>query len=483
MKSIDKISNAKKKKFSSAFTAGFWFTICNVLQRGIQFLATPIYTRILSTEEYGMYSLFATWLNIFTVVATLSLSNTPYYNGMLKYEGKGNQYTSSIQSLGSLSTILCAVIFTIIYPLVGDIIGLPYEIFILMFAIIIVNLAFQFWSMQQRLKYRYKALVFTTLALSLIIQVGCIIFALFLNLGYKGIVYGYVVGNLAICSIFYFRNYIIGRKLYVKEYWSHAISLSVPLIPHYLAQLILAQSDRIMINYYLGAGKAGIYSLSYQISLIMTLLTNGINSSLTPWMYRCLKESDYKKIKDVTGKLIILVSVLSAFVMLIAPEIVVILGTVEYLDAVWIMPPVVFCTCYMFVYGIWGTVLFFYEKNVVVAVGSCVGAVINVLLNALLIPRFGFIAAAYTTVAGYVVIYLLYYRFSKKVCSENGIQFNELFDMKLSLLVILALIFMMIFSLSLYKYNACIRYMLIIIILFILVFKRKSFFKLIIHLK
>lgn len=356
-KYISKLSIA-----SPAAKAGFWFTVCNILQKGIQFLTTPIYTRILTTEEYGYYSLFLTWCSIIQIIASLSLPYTPYYNGMLKYEKHGAEYTSSIQTLGNFSAIICALLFTFIYSLIESIIGLPYKISILMFVYAFFNPSFLFWSYQQRLKYKYKALIVATGINSLLMPILGIPLVTFFDCGYEGLVVGYVGASVIVGGFFGVINFFRGHFSVKKEYCSYAMKISIPLIPHYLSQIVLGQSDRVMINLYCGAQDAGVYSLAYQISLVMTVLTTGINNALTPWFYRNLAQKEFERIKKVFIVLTSLITCISGIAMLIAPEIIFILGTREYLRAVWVIPPVIFSTCYSFFMD-YGEQFYFAMKN------------------------------------------------------------------------------------------------------------------------
>lgn len=465
---------SKYSKMSPTIKAGIWFMICNVLQRGIQFLTTPVYTRILSTEEYGFYSVFLTWCNITVIIATLSLPNTPYYNGMLKFKDDGYVYTSSLQLMGNLATFVLAVLFTAIYPVIGAAIGLPYKLSILMFVVAFFNPAFLFWSYQQRLKYKYKALIIATLINSLLMPIIGIFLVISVGCGYEGLIYGYVISILAVGGFFYIKNLYRGRCKVKKEYCSYALKISVPLIPHYLSQIMLGQSDRVMINYYCGAGDAGIYSLAYQISLVMTILTTGINNALTPWFYRTFEKRGYSRIKQTINILTIIVAALSGIAMLVAPEIICLLGTKEYLKAVWIIPPVIFATCYAFAYGLWGTVLFCFEKSKQIASASIFGAVVNIILNALLIPKVGFIVAAYTTVVGYIAISICIYNFSIRACKKNTVDFNDIYDLHMFRIVFIGLAIVSLFCLLLYKQKSMVRYILLAIILVIVFIKRKT---------
>ena len=461
------------RTMSNAAKAGIWFVFCNILQRGIQFLMTPLYTRLLTTEEYGIYSIFMTWLNIFTIIATLNFSSGVYYNGLLKYEKDADKYTSAIQFLGNGLTLGFVMMMYIIYPYIEKYIGLSFEYIIWMAIIMFFQPAYLFWSSQQRIFYKYRLLVGVTILNATLAQIIGVILVIVFDMQGRGIILGYVVSNTIVGFIFYFRNFCRGKCFYNKKYWKYCLSLSIPLVPHYLSQIILGQSDRVMVKYYCGSSQAGIYSLAYQVSLIMSMVISGINNSLNPWMYRNIKEKKYESIKLRTTQLIVVIVALSGMAMLIAPEIVRILGTEEFLSAIWIIPPVMLSTSITFVYCIWGTVLFYFERTTCIAVGTSLGAILNLVMNAIFIPRFGFIAAAYTTLVGYIVIAIFYYSFTKKECIKKGFLFKDLFNIKHTIIALILLGLVSVLSLGLYNFNPQIRYLIFLFIAIIVFIKRK----------
>ena len=85
--------------------AGLWFTISNFLQKGINFITVPIFTRIMSTEEFGMFSVYTSWHSILTIFATLNLSYYVFNKGLVKYDNDRDQFVVSIQSLSATITI------------------------------------------------------------------------------------------------------------------------------------------------------------------------------------------------------------------------------------------------------------------------------------------------------------------------------------------------------------------------------------------
>ncbi len=439
--------------------AAGWFILCNILQRGIQFIVTPVYTRLLTTEEYGEYSLFTTWVNIFSVFATLNMSGGVYYNGITKYGRNVRDYTLSLQILGNICTVIALLCVTVVYKPLSGILGLKYEYILLMFLVLFFQPAFLMWTSEQRLAFSYRAMVWVTLCYSIMIPVIGLVLTGFFDLGAAGVICGYAAANCIIGFFFYLRNFL-GRKAAIVSYWRNVLSFSIPLIPHYLAHIVLGQSDRIMLNYYEGKSQAGIYTLAYQVGMVLTIIVCGINDSLTPWMYLKLKDKNYDNIKEMVFLLVLLYSAISVPLILLAPEIILLLGTDEYYQAIYVIPPVVISTLINVVYGMFGTVLFYYEKPKLVSAASFSGALLNVILNVLFIPHFGLCAAGYTTLVSAVLMMVLNGIFMYRCCRKNSLP-KDLFGIRrLGILLGIMTVFLTV-SVVLYRYTAA-RYIILV---------------------
>ena len=157
--------------------------------------------------------------------------------------------------------------------------------------------------------------------------------------------------------------------------------------------------------------------------------------------------------------------------MLITPEILHIIGTEEYMDAMWIVSPIVLGTYLSFCYGLFVNISFYYSKTKYVALATMVGAGLSVILNLLLLPKFGFISAGYTSLTCYFVFLLMHYGFMVKICHSElgGISF---YDDRFVWLSCLALFVIMFLSLILYNMFFVYRYVILLIILCII--KRKK---------
>ena len=101
----------KYKNSNVAIKAALWFTICNLLQKGITMISMPIFTRLLSTEQYGVLTIYNSWYSIISIIVTLNLAGGVIFNAMTKYEDDKDRFISSMQGLTTLITIIFFVIY------------------------------------------------------------------------------------------------------------------------------------------------------------------------------------------------------------------------------------------------------------------------------------------------------------------------------------------------------------------------------------
>ena len=153
----------KYNELSLPIKATFWFTLCNFVLKGISFITVPLFTRFLSTEEYGKMSIYYSYEQIILIFATFELSLGAYMRGIIKYKKELKNYTSSLLLL---STIITVVVFLIFYPfrnVFEKLTGTSQVIFYLMFIFFILQPAYNCWLNRKRFEYSYKSAVIMTL--------------------------------------------------------------------------------------------------------------------------------------------------------------------------------------------------------------------------------------------------------------------------------------------------------------------------------
>ena len=441
---------ARYRALSTPQKAAIWYMLCNILQKGIAFLTVPIYTRVLTTTEYGEYSVFQSWREILMIFATMNLYCGVFTKAMVDHTDDRDEYTSCIQTLTFLVTVVFSVFFFTVHSYWRSVFGMDPITVVLMLLYFAVYPAFLFWSTRQNVEYKYVKMVVATLLVTVAIPTFSLILLFNTDLRERAVIWGYLVAQIAVGCVFFISNMVRGRVFYKKEYWRQAIRFNIPLIPHYLSLIVLGQADRIMIQYYCGDEKAGIYSLAHQISMTMHVVVGAINNAFQPWTYSNFRDGTLEQNRKSYNQLCMLVGGLTFLISLMAPEAVMILGTKEYMSAIWAIPPVMISVYFTFVYGMFCNVEVYYGATKYIMIASVSGAALNIVLNAVFIPIFGFIAAGYTTAVSYFGFMVMHYIFMGKVCRTNNIP-NEAYDIRKVGLITVGLVVSMGLSMMTYR--------------------------------
>lgn len=406
----------KYNNISIQIKASLWFLVCSVLQKGISVITTPIFTRLLSTAEYGQFNVFNSWLSVVSVFVTFNLCAGVYTMGIVKFKDDERAFTSSLQGL----TFSMCVCWTAVYLLFHDFWNSLFQLttvqMLAMLVLIWTSALFNFWMTTQRNQYKYKLLIIVTLIVSVLKPVIGIIFVINAEDKVTARILGLALVELICYPCFFFIQMKRGKKFYSKKYWKYAVLFNFPLIPHYLSNTILGSSDRIMIQRMAGEAEAGIYSLAYSIAQLMSMVNDALNKTMSPWLYQKIRDKKYTDISKVVYISLAIVGVCNIFLIAIAPEIVAIFAPKEYYDAIYVIVPVALSGFFTYMYLCFAPFEFYYEKRIWTTIGTLTSALINLVLNLIFIPIFGYMAAGYTTLIAYAVNALMHYFFSRKVC-------------------------------------------------------------------
>ena len=398
--------------------ASVWALICGILNKGIQVITTPIFTRLLSTDEFGEYNVFSSWLTILSIIVSFNFSAGVFAQGLVKFEKRKKEFTSSIQGLSLVIFIIWTLIYIIFKDFWNSVFKLTTVQMLSMLFIIWLSSVFNFWAYEQKNEYKYKALVVVTLTVSILNPA----LSIFLIEYSKDKVTARILGTLIIEAAIYIWLFFIqlknGKKFYDGKFWKYALLFNLPLVPHYLSQVVLSSSDRIMIERMIGKSEAGIYSLAYSVSMIMLIFNNALMQTLSPWVYRKIKSGKNKDIASVAYSTLIGVAVVNIILIAFAPEAVKIFAPAEYYDAIWVIPPVTISVFYIYSYDLFAKFAFYYEKQGFITIASIIGALLNIVLNYICIKKFGYIAAGYTTLVCYIIYAFCHYQIMNRVCDK-----------------------------------------------------------------
>lgn len=398
--------------------SALWFVMCSLLQRGISFITGPIFTRLMTTEQYGTYSLYLSWFQIMTILTSLYLSAGILTNAMNKYSGDRDRYISSMQGITITLTTICFIIYFIAHDMWNRIFGLDTSFMCLMFVELFVTPALAFWAGKQRYIYRYKSLVIVTLIKSFLNPVLGVFWVYFSNNKALARVNSIVSIELCFCGFFMILNFTRGKSFYHKKYWKYALGMAIPLIPHYLSGVILNQGDRIVIGQLCGKRDVALYSVAYTIGMLVQIFTDSIGNALSPWIYEHINTGEYLDMKKKLNYVLAFFWIVALGLMLLSPELILIFGSEKYKNAVYVIPPVAASTFFIYLYSLLSTMQFYFEKTKFMMLASVTAAGLNIILNYVFVTKFGYVAAGYTTLVCYILYCLGHHVVSHKIAHK-----------------------------------------------------------------
>lgn len=453
--------------------ASIAYVLCSFFQRGISTLTTPIFTRLLTTEQYGYYKIFNSWLEIVAVFSTLKLSGSVFTQALVKHEERRDEYTTSTAGLGTVTTLLTMAIYLPLRQYFNRWMGMTTFIMICIFLASWATLMFEIWAVRLRVQYKYKPLVFMTVVTSVMKPLAGIV-AILCTQNYKAEarIISLVAVEILVYSGLFFSFLRRDHRFFNKEFWRYSLSLNIPLIPHYLTRTVLNQSDTLMIKAMAGMSEAGIYGLGHNLAWLLTLVTTSLINTLHPWYFQKIRDNDLKPISRITYACIVIVGIFGLGMTALAPEIVHIFGPEEYHSAISVIPPLVASIFFMFLYNVFATFEYYYEKSGFLMVASTIGGVLNIVLNYFFIKKFGYIAAGYTTLFCYFFYAVAHY-ICMRIIARDKMNNEKLMDIKL--LILLSFGYVMLSAILMITYDALlIRYALVLIALVILFIKRDT---------
>lgn len=416
------------KNLQGPARASLVFVLASFLLRGVSFLTTPIFTRLVEPAQYGLIVTYNNWSAIVEVFAVLGMTSAGVFNiGLNDYRDDQDRYISSVLVLCTLADLISFILLFAFKRLFPGILTLPDHLLLLMGLHFILYPAQVFWITRERYAYRYRAAAIVSVLCTLLSTAAAILAVLYLPGENKGEIR--LWSGEMVVLVFSLPIYIMllakGRCFMDTARWKKILAYALPLLPHYLAQHVMNNSDRIMVNNLVSESAAAIYSLAVTTSLVMTVIWSAVNGSLVPYTYEKMNAGETDGIRRISVPLVLFYGVMCFGVTLITPELFLFLAPETYHEGIFAVPPVAAVAFLSAMYNLLANVEFYYKKTKWIAISTVVAAVVNVVLNAVFIPVFGFIAAAYTTLISYLILLVMHWIGYRKCISA------PMYDLKL----------------------------------------------------
>lgn len=440
-----------------AFKAGIFYVAAQLFVRGITFLMTPVFTRLLTKAQYNQYKLFESWLLIFVPLMSLCLWRSVE---RAKYDVKDrfDEYVSSVHTLSWIS-ITVFFIFALIFrePLKSfcAVTNLHLTDFMLIVAFLYTYAHTSIFYFQRREKQmmRYKAsTAFTAATVVPATLLSVLLVVIGKNTGRSDMLVELRIGGYYIPMIIggFFVAVLMsvqGKKLASLSYWKYALRFSLPLIPEVLSIQIMNQADKLMVNSMTGEENGSIVALATTVSYIIWILEDSVWNAWLPWMYEKIARGESKDIRQNWSTLMHVFGLISFGIVLFAPEIILILGSRKYYDAIYLAAPMLTGTLFRFYSFSYTAIQNFHKRTGFVAASTVSVMFLNVILNYIFIRQFGYRAAAYTTAFSYLVLMVMQAAMEKRITGEQLIPLGQ--TLRISCLwFLLCMIVMLLFGMS-----------------------------------
>ena len=444
-----------------ALKSGFWYTIGNFLVKSMGFISTPIFTRLLTQAEFGLYNNYLSWISIFTVFVTINLEAS-LISAKNDYKIKFGEYVFSLVVLTIIMGGIWSIGINMFASFFTGVTNISQFYLNSMVIYIVFTAIINLYQAKERYNYGYKKTVLIGTIMALSSTVLSILLVLNFNNKFCGRVIGATIPNIVIGTVLllFLKTKITSEFL---SFWKYALIICIPYIPHILAGSVLGSTDKIMIQQYWGPESTALYSLAYNCGMMVTLLTLSVNAAYSPWLSDKLVLKEYDLVKKVSRVYATSFMYAVIGIMLMAPEILLLLGGKNYCEAQSVIPPVAMgCAC-QFIYTMYVNLEQIKKKTVGMAIATVIAALINLGLNILFIPKLGYLAAAYTTLVGYVFLLIIHIYVVKKL--DMGFVYDTRFLLFLmGSGVIIMLLITALYGFTSIRYIAIILYMIVLVL-------------------
>ena len=379
----------------------------DIMGRSISFLLIPLYTNYLSRSEYGIMALVYVFIGFINVLYFMGL-NTAFLRFFIAEkngEGRKTVFSTTVLFLACTS-FLGSVCLWFASPAVAALFfgNSLYAVYVRFMALILfVDTVAQFPLLTLRALEKSKRYAAITVARFAITVGFNLYFVLLLRKGVEGVLLSNLLASLSVFVLLIPIALRYLRRTVSLPLLKSLLRFGLPLIPAVLCVLAIDLSDRYILEYFAGLEQVGVYSLGYRLGMIMTLFVTAFRVAWPPFF---LSVSAQKDAKNIYAR------VLTYF---LVTGVVLFLGVTLYLRIVlhlfvgeeyWVASPIVpvILLSYLF-YGVYVNFIvgvYITKKTKPIPYVTGFAAIVNIVFNLILIPKFGMMGAAVATLLAYI---------------------------------------------------------------------------------
>ena len=377
----------------------------------ISYILLPLYTAKLSPSEYGTYDFICTVSLFLCPIITLLMEESMF------------RFLIDAVSKGEKKKIISQ---TIIYTFLGTLVFIPLAVIVLnltsdysaflIFAFIVFVISNIFIGLSNALARGLSKIKLYSLS-NFILGIGTIIlniiFIVFLKAGAEGLLWANSIANIATALVIFYKLKLwkfIGK--YNKPLMKEMIRYSVPLVPNSISWNIINMSDRIILTQILGSAANGIYAMASKFPNIISVIYGYFYTAWKESAARITKEDNqnkyYNSIYHDIKRLLFSVTLCLIAVMPFAFPVLI---NKTYDEAYIYIPLIMIATYYSNLSSYFGGIFSAYKDTKIMGTTTVGAAILNLVIDLLLVKQIGIYAACISTLVADLIIY--YYRKNK----------------------------------------------------------------------
>lgn len=379
------------------------YIVGTVLGQGMTFLSSVVFTRLMSQYEYGTYSTYYSIVSVLVVLVGCNLY-VPLQNAYVDYGENIHSFRKAVLGLSILTFVV--VSFVLVFLNITTINSIP--LYMTVFALIH---GYSFFLVNYRMyadnmEFNYKSKMIMLIApptLQFLLSWGAIL--IFSTHMVEARIVSSTFG-VAICGVIGSYSVVQYKgKLIDIGYWSYSLKIAIPSIMMSISYMIMQQCDRVVITALVGAEETAVYSVIYYIGYGVSAVSGAGSAVLSAMIYRYIADKREREISPIQKYYLVFMSFVESFVLMVAPEVIMVISPSQYWDFRYVAPFVLGASL-MVAYGLYTNIGMYYKKTGIISICVTISAVINVILNLIFVPRYGAVAACYTTVVAYFILLL-----------------------------------------------------------------------------
>jgi len=376
----------------------------------IGFFLLPLYTRLLTPADYGILSLLTVTSSLASIVAQLGLGSA-FFREII-YEGSDEHTVESttLYFLLGESALFFGTLILISPGLSNLIFGTMDRVYLLRLLFLadwvgVVDVVFN-----ARLRARAQSSLYSLLSVARF-TVGILLnlyYIAVLRRGVEGLIVAALITDALFASLYFVLMAKDLRRTFSIHILRRMLRFGIPLVPVGLSSLLLTMADRYFLKHFSTIAQVGLYSLGYNIGMVMLLAENAFQLAWPPHRFAIAKQPNAgHQFARILTYYLLAFGFLSMVLSLLAKELLMIMTTPKFYPAAAVVPLIALSYIFSGVRHMTNTGLAILNKNHYVPPIIVGCALLNLGLNYVLIPPYGMIGAAWATILSYLVLVII----------------------------------------------------------------------------